>query len=95
MDILVDRKIYSDNCITKAVYWLSRDYLIIRTIAGDNEKICFSPKQGAKTDKEIQSEVFDKLNDFKLRQIIENETHDIRTILYAKAFSESDCLEDV
>lgn len=30
------------------------------------------------------------LNDYKLRQIIENETHDIRTILYIKAFGDID-----
>lgn len=33
------------------------------------------------------------LNDYKLRQIIEDETHEIRTILYAKAFADFEDIE--
>lgn len=33
------------------------------------------------------------LNDYKLRQVIEDETHDIRTILYAKAFADFDDID--
>ena len=33
---------------------------------------------------------FEKLNDFKLRGIIDEETKEIRTILYAKAFGDFD-----
>lgn len=34
-----------------------------------------------------------QLNDYKLREIVEKETHDIRTILYAKAFADCEDLE--
>lgn len=44
--------------------------------------------------KDIQNLLFTALNDYKLRQIIEEETHDIRVILYAKAFSDFDELEE-
>ena len=44
--------------------------------------------------KDIQNLLFAALNDYKLRQIIEEETHDIRIILYAKAFSDFDELEE-
>ena len=37
--------------------------------------------------------VFNTLNDYKLRQVIEDETHDIRTILYAKAFADFDDID--
>jgi His-Xaa-Ser system protein HxsD len=33
------------------------------------------------------------LNDYKLRDIIESETHDIKTILYAKAFVDDEELD--
>ena len=42
----------------------------------------------------MQNLLFTTLNDYKLRQIIEEETHDIRVILYAKAFSDFDELEE-
>ncbi len=38
--------------------------------------------------------VLETLNDYKLRQIIEEETHDIRTILYAKAFADFDDIDE-
>ena len=34
------------------------------------------------------------LNDFKLRQIVADETRDIKTILYAKAFAEDEDLSE-
>ena len=41
----------------------------------------------------IEALIFNALNDYKLRQIIEDETHDIRTILYAKAFADFDDID--
>lgn len=40
MEILIDRRIYTDACISKAIYSLSGDYSIFRKTIDDNtEKI--------------------------------------------------------
>lgn len=40
MEIFIDRRIYTDACISKAIYSLSGDYSISRNIIDDNtEKI--------------------------------------------------------
>jgi len=42
----------------------------------------------------MSSDFWNKMNDFKLREIIITETRDIKTILYAKAFGEFDNLDE-
>ena len=82
----IDRRLYSDSCITKVVYWLSGQYAIDRHIDGEEEIITI---EGG-NDKKLKEEFFEKLNDYKLREVIETETKDIRTVLYAKAFGDFD-----
>ena len=87
MKIIIDRNIYSDECVSKAIYWLSDSYTITRSLNVDKETISFTPHDNCDFDeKELCNRFFQLLNDFKLRQIVEKETHGIRTILYAKAF---------
>ena len=82
------------SCISKAIYSLSGDYSIFRKTIDDNtEKITIEAIK-ENNQKDIQNLLFAALNDYKLRQIIEEETHDIRIILYAKAFSDFDELEE-
>jgi His-Xaa-Ser system protein HxsD len=45
-------------------------------------------------EKQFRLEFFQKLNDYKLREQIDKETKDIKTILYAKAFGEFDELTE-
>lgn len=87
MILQIDRKIYSDSCISKVVYWLSDQYAIDRHLEGDVEIITI---EGVDDELCFKKIFFEKLNDFKLREIIESETKDIRTILYAKAFGDFD-----
>ncbi|MBQ3657780.1 MAG: His-Xaa-Ser system protein HxsD [Bacteroidales bacterium] len=84
MTITVDRKIYSDKCISNAIYWLSEKYIIERKLDGDIETISVNDDNG----ENFRTEFLRRLNDFKLREIIETETKDIKTILYAKAFGD-------
>lgn len=86
MTLHLDRKIYSDSCISKVVYWLSSQYAIDRHLDGVEEIITID---GA-DDENIKVAFFEKLNDYKLREVIDTETKDIRTILYAKAFGDFD-----
>ena len=82
----IDRRLYSDSCISKVVYWLSGQYAIDRHIDGEEEIITI---EGG-NDKKLKEEFFEKLNDYKLREVIETETKDIRTVLFAKAFGDFD-----
>ena len=87
MTLQIDRKIYSDSCISKVVYWLAEQYNIVRNLEGEQE---FLSIEGVSDEPSFKKSFFEKLNDYKLREIIEAETKDIRTILYAKAFGDFD-----
>ena len=93
--LYVDTKIYNDNVISKVLYWLSEDYIISRKyIAGsENQKICFNKINGIISEEEF-CRVKKRLNhdfiDFKTRQIIDEETKDLRNILIVKAFANRD-----
>lgn len=96
MRLTLDRRIFSDRVISKAVYWLSGDYTISRNMKDDStEEITSFAKSGdLADDKAFQRRLADALNDFKLREIVADETRDIKTILYAKAFAEDEDLNE-
>lgn len=88
MIIEVDKNIYSDKVISKVAYWLSSKYTVKRRTHNNIEEIEINAQS-----EEIAilgKEFFKMLNDYKLREIISNETREIKTILYAKAFAEDD-----
>lgn len=91
MTLRIDRKIYSDSCITKVIYWFSEQYTINRHLEGNEEIISI---EGNVDETKIKKAFFEILNDYKLRGIINEETKDIRTILYAKAFGDFDELTE-
>lgn len=95
MTIEIDRRIYNDSVISKAIYWLSGDYLIVRSLLNDiTESISITTKSGSISEQELEVKLLQTLNDFKLRQIVADETRDIKTILYAKAFAEDEDLSE-
>ena len=91
MILRIDRRIYSDNCISKVVYWLSDQYAIERHLEDEEEMISI---ERVDDEQKLRRLILERLNDFKLREIIEAETKDIRTILYAKAFGDFDELTE-
>lgn len=90
----VDKSIYTDRCISKAVYSMSREYTFSRKSDGSVEHITIISKSGQDVDDSVANKFIDALNDYKLRDIIEKETHDIRVILYAKAFGDFDNIDE-
>lgn len=95
MTIEIDRRIYNDSVISKAIYWLSGDYVIVRSLLNDfTESISITSKSGSISEQELEVKLLQTLNDFKLRQIVADETRDIKTILYAKAFAEDEDLSE-
>ena len=95
MRIQIDRNIYSDSCIDKAIYNLSDRFTISRKLVSSSiEELTVTIKDDIINDEKTEKVVIDTLNDFKLRDTIEKETHDIRVILYAKAFGDFDNVSD-
>jgi len=91
--IEVDKQIYDDAVISKAIYWHTTDFVIDRTTNENLELITFRAKKNelSEVEKDNVIQKFNQdLNDFKLRQIVNQETKDIRTVLYIKAFANND-----
>lgn len=95
--IEVNRNVYDDVVISQVVYWHSADFVITRSITEKTETITFQPKNIHITNEgkeKVLQQFQQDLNDFKLRQIVAQETKDIRTILYIKAFANNDDFVD-
>ena len=91
MTLDIDRNIFSDICISTVVYWFSDQYTIQRSLQEPIETLTID---NVSDEKQFRLEFFQKLNDYKLREQIDKETKDIKTILYAKAFGEFDELTE-
>ena len=90
MTLNIDRNIFSDSCISTVIYWFSDQYTIQRSLQESIETLTID---NVSDEKQFRLE-FQKLNDYKLREQIDRETKDIKTILYAKAFGEFDELTE-
>ena len=96
LTLTIDRAIYSDGTISKAVYWETNQYIITRQLNGNAEMLSFEPKQNCRENENAVRERFlNRLNDIKVQQIVDNETKDLRTILYIKAFANNDDFEAI
>ena len=91
MTLDIDRNIFSDSCISTVIYWFSGQYTIQRSLQESIETLTID---NVSDEKQFRLEFFQKLNDYKLREQIDKETKDIKTILYAKAFGEFDELTE-
>jgi len=95
MTLQIDKRIYPDECISKAIYAFAARYSFKRSFVSDvEEELIVIPKDNSEGNS-VKVEVLDCLNDYKLRCVIEKETHDIRTILYAKAFSDCEDIDEI
>ena len=96
LTLTIDRAIFSDEIISKAVYWETNQYSVTRQLKGNVETLCFEPKPNCQEEENAFKERFlTRLNDFKVQQIVDNETKDLRTILYIKAFANNDAFEEI
>ena len=95
MTLIIDKRVYNDSVISKIVYWMSGDYKIVRTSLDEfSEQIELIATNAESSESLVEEKFFQLLNDFKLRQIVADETRDIKTILYAKAFAEDEELSE-
>jgi His-Xaa-Ser system protein HxsD len=90
----VDLEIYSLDILHKCFYWYAGSFAIdIDRISDAKGLVRLCPKEGMprKTDwQSLQEKIKTDLIDFKTRDIITNETANVRDLLIAKAFSHSD-----
>lgn len=94
--VCIDRTLFSDEVISKAVYWETNQYIVTRQLNGNAETLCFEPKPNCQEEENALKERFlTRLNDFKVQQIVNDETKDLRTILYIKAFANNDDFEEI
>lgn len=94
IEFIIDRTIYSDACITKTIYALSKDYDCQRSLSGTKESVEITSRNTSVPENKIRHAFLQMLNDYKAREIIASETKDIRTILYAKAFADCDDFDE-
>ena len=90
----VDLSVYDERIVDKVLYRWSGDYTITRmnrpgtslqTIAL-TPTVPISPEKFKSIERKLSADFID----YKNRAIIESETRDLRSILYAKAFANSD-----
>ena len=94
--VCIDRTLFSDEVISKAVYWETNQYIVTRQLNGNAETLCFEPKPNCQEEENALKERFlTRLNDFKVQQSVNDETKDLRTILYIKAFANNDDFEEI
>jgi hypothetical protein len=88
---LCDTNIYKNDVISKVLYTMVDRFLCFRQMEScHEEKITLKKKDGifhSVEINELEKELNQKFIDFHLRQIIQKETKDIRSILYIKAFA--------
>ena len=97
VEFRVDTSLFSDSVISKILYWLSDRYIVYRESLPDphKQRIVLTLHDSTTV---IQPTDFDRLKqklsqdftDFHTREIIQQETIDIRNILFVKAFANRD-----
>lgn len=90
----VDTEIYSDNIISKVCYWLNKEFSVSSKRKGKIIEICIESIAGEVDWPITQRKISQLFSDFHLREIIDAETKDIRTVLYVKAFANLDEFEE-
>ena len=92
--LMVDTSIYDDWVVEKVLYWLTDDFVITRTNDASSKLqiITLEPKAGCKYPdfQSIKEKLSSDFIDYKNRETIARETANIRDLLFAKAFANSD-----
>lgn len=92
----INNELYNETVIFKVLYWLSNIY-IISTDKNEKYTEITLEKEGAYTLEEIQNinlKISRDLIDYKVRDIVNSETKNIRELLLIKAFANNDEFDD-
>lgn len=93
-----DASVFSESVVLKVLYWLTDDYLIYYKSTDDHIQIIILEKKDEFISEDefriLKENINQRFIDFKNRDIIIQETKNIRDILYIKAFANNDDYED-
>lgn len=90
----IDTEIYSNSIIAKVCYWLNRDFIVFSKKKDKIIEFIIEPVKEISSWTNVKQKISQLLSDYQLREIINTETKDIRTILYVKAFANLDEFEE-
>lgn len=93
----IDTQLFNDAVITKSLYWLGNDYIIYQKNSGRIRNVTIEKKTKEFSDSDLidlKSTINQNLIDFKTRDIVNQETKNIREILLVKAFANNDDFDD-
>lgn len=95
LDFYIQKSLYSEPVIYKCFYWYGADYEVdITDHSTDTFCVRIQSKQDLNDPEAIVTKVKRDLADFKLREIVQEETRTIRELLVAKAFAYYDSEEE-
>jgi His-Xaa-Ser system protein HxsD len=101
LTIEIDEGIYTKEAVLRTAYWfIDRCYLLIRRDSPGRLSVQIKAKAATLENpapeslENVAGEFTNSLLEYQLRHEIESETGSIRELLIAKAFSDSDLLED-
>ena len=99
IEFKIDLNIYSDAVISKVLYWIAKDFTIeCKDMSLSIRQVVLVPNISPLSfEKYIEYKRFisQLFVDFKVRELVRNETEAIRNILYLKAFANCSELEDL
>jgi His-Xaa-Ser system protein HxsD len=88
-DFKIDTEIYSAEIVGKISYWLGKQYIVSEEKDGKDYSFTIEKKNGFAINdwSKVKDEISRMCTDYRMREIIHQETKDVRTILYLKAFA--------
>lgn len=91
LELVLENAHYSDSMLHKCFYWYTRDYqVLIEPLDEGRSRVRLQPKEGAAFPAAILDQVHNDLLDFRLREMVAEETRTVRELLIAKAFAHYD-----
>ena len=84
--VKIDSDIYSKEVVAKVVYWLSNDFAIMQGLEGKDWTFTLEAQHDVPWN-DVKKRLSQLLTDYQMREVIAEETKDIKNILYIKAFA--------
>lgn len=96
VQISIDKRIFSNKVIQKCFYWYTADYTVdFETVDEHFVSVTMTNKSQQEIDQVyLAQKIPQDLNDFLLRDMVQEETRDIRALIVAKAFANFEQEED-
>jgi His-Xaa-Ser system protein HxsD len=94
IQIKIDGTLYSSEVVHKCFYWYAGKYSVDISTEGKSFIVKLADPKQEWDIQSVVSKIKTDLIDFKTREIVSNETKNIREMLIAKAFAHNDEFEE-